>query len=135
MNGIDFERINQVTKQIIACALEVHKNLGPGFLESVYEESLCIELDLSGIPYRRQLEIDVEYKGHLIKGQRLDLLVDDLVVVENKAVGEVLPIHKMIVMSYLKATQKRIGLLINYHEKLLKDGIHRILLPENYLKR
>ncbi len=77
----------------------------------------------------------MEYKGHFIKGQRLDLLVDDLVIVENKAVSEVLPIHKMVVISYLKATQKRIGLLINYHEKLLKDGIHRILLPENYVNK
>jgi len=105
MSSIDFERINQLTKQIIACAMEVHKNLGPVFLESVYKEALCIELDLKGIPYRRQIEIDVEYKGHFIKEQRLDMLVDDLVIVENKAVSEVLTLHKMVVMSYLKATQ------------------------------
>ncbi len=135
MPEIDFAPINKITEQIIACAIEVHKNLGPGFLESVYEEALCIELDLRGIQYQRQMEIDIEYKGHLIKGQRLDLLVEHSVIVENKAVSEVLPIHKMILMSYLKATQKRVGLLINFHERLLKDGIHRILLPEGYVTK
>ncbi len=135
MPEIDFARINKITEQIIACAIEVHKNLGPGFLESVYEDAFCIELDLHGIHYQRQAEIDIDYKGHLIKGQRLDLLVENLVIVENKAVSEVLPIHKMILMSYLKATQMRIGLLINFHERFLKDGIHRILLPESYVTK
>ncbi len=135
MDQIDFARINDVTEQIIACAIEVHKNLGPGFLESVYEEALCIEFDLRGISYRRQMDFDLDYKGYFIKGQRLDLLVEDLVVVENKALGEVLPIHKMILISYLKAVKKRVGLIINYHERLLKDGIHRILLPEHYIMK
>ncbi len=135
MPEIDFARINKITEQIIACAIEVHKNLGPGFLESVYEEALCIELELRGIPYRRQMDLDIEYKGHFIKGQRLDLLVDEEVIVENKAISEVLPIHKMILMSYLKAAELRVGLLINYHERFLKDGIHRILLPESYLNK
>ena len=135
MAEIDFKRINQVTEQIIACAIEVHKNLGPGFLESIYEEALCIEFDLRGISYQRQMDFDVDYKGHFIRGQRLDLLVEGLVVVENKAISEVLPIHKMILISYLKAVKKRVGLIINFHEQLLKDGIHRILLPEHYITK
>ncbi len=92
-------------------------------------------MTLNEIEFERQKEINIEYKGEYIKGQRLDLLVEDLVVVENKAMSEVLPIHKMILMSYLKSTGMRIGLLINFHEQLLKKGIHRILLPDKYLRK
>jgi len=129
------DKINNITHKIINAAIEVHRELGPGFLESVYEDALCIEFDLQGIAYERQTEIDISYKDRHIKGQRLDLLVEDLGIVENKAISEVLPIHKMILMSYLKAASKRIGLLINFHEQILKDGIHRILLPDKYLKK
>ena len=129
----NLEKLNKITHKIINAAIEVHRELCPGFLESVYEDALCIEFELQGLNYKRQLEINIHYKNNLIRGQRLDLLVEDLVVVENKAISEVLPIHKMILMSYLKAASKRIGLLINFHEQILKDGIHRILLPDKYL--
>jgi len=129
------DEINALTNQIIKCAIEVHKQLGPGFLESVYEDALCVEMDLQGLTFERQKEIQLIYKGHMIKGQRLDLLVENQIIVENKAIKEVLPIHKMILMSYLKSTQLRIGLLINFHEMLLKNGIHRILLPEKYIRK
>ena len=131
----NLEKINRISHKIINAAIEVHKNLGPGFLESVYEDAMCIELDLQGLTYERQKEINILYKDHHIKGQRLDLLVEDLIIIENKAISEVLPIHKMILVSYLKATSKRIGLLINFHEQLLKDGIHRILLPDKYVNK
>jgi GxxExxY protein len=90
-------------------AIGVHKNPGPEFLESVYEDAFCIEPDFRGIHYQRQMEIDIEYKGHFIKGQRLDLIAEDSVIVENKVVGEVLPIHKMALLSYLNAAQTRAG--------------------------
>ena len=100
----NLDKINKITHKVINAAIEVHRELGPGFLESVYEDTLCLEFDLQGLVYKRQLENDILYKNNLIRGQRLDLLVDDLVVVETKAISEVLPIHKMILMSYLKAT-------------------------------
>jgi GxxExxY protein len=132
---IPFDSINKVTEKIIHAAIEVHRILGPGFLESIYEDAFCYELDLRNVPYQRQFEIDITYKDKIIKGQRLDVLVENIVIVELKAISEVKPIHKEIMISYLKATSLRIGLLINFHESLLKDGIHRILLPEKYIKQ
>lgn len=114
--------------RVIGAAIEVHRQLGPGFLESVYERTLCHELDLRGIRYEWQKEITVHYKELMIPGQRLDLLVDERLIVELKAVEELAPIHQAQVLSYLKSTGLRAGLLINFNVELLKSGIRRLVL-------
>lgn len=117
-----------LTEQIIGAAIEVHRHLGPGLLESIYEEALCVELQLRGIPFQRQVEIDVIYKGQLIKGQRLDLRVADEVVVEIKAVSRLPDIATAQVLSYLKATGLRRGILLNFGVPRLVDGVKRVAL-------
>jgi len=117
-----------ITEEVIGAAIEVHRALGPGLLESIYEEALYHELSLRGINFNRQLEVDVFYKGIVIKGQRLDLLVEREVVVEIKAVQK-LPIVAMAqVLSYLKATGLKRALLINFGEGRLVDGLKRFSL-------
>jgi GxxExxY protein len=120
--------VDAVAKGVIGAAIEVHRALGPGFLESVYESALCLELDLRGIPYARQHPITVAYKGRNVGEGRVDLLVADCLTVELKAVDLVAPIHIAQVMSYLKATGSQLGLLINFNVPLLKDGIKRVVL-------
>lgn len=117
-----------LTEQIIGAAIEVHRSLGPGLLESIYEEALCIEFQSRGIPHKRQVEVDVHYKGHVIKGQRLDLLVADSVVVELKAVAALPDVATAQVLSYLKATGLKRALLINFGTSTLTKGIKRISL-------
>jgi GxxExxY protein len=119
--------LDETTGAVISAALEVHRVLGPGFLESVYEEAMAIEFELRGIPFERQKPISVPYKGSLIGEGRLDFFVQDSVVVELKAAEKLLPIHQAQLMSYLKATGCRLGLLINFHERLLKDGVRRVV--------
>ena len=117
-----------LTEAIIGAAIEVHRTLGPGLLESIYEEALCIEFGLRGIPFARQVDVDVHYKGHVITGQRLDLLVDAQVVVELKSVAALPDVATAQVLSYLKATNLKRGLLINFGEATLVKGIRRISL-------
>ena len=119
---------NQYSHDVIGAALEVHRKLGPGFLESVYEEALCVELDLRGIPYSRQVPIAVNYRDHQVGESRLDLLVGDTLIVELKAVERLNPIHSAQALSYLKATEYRLALLINFNTLLLMNGIKRIAL-------
>ena len=119
---------DELTEKIIGAAIEVHRILGPGLLESIYEEALAIELDLRSIPFRRQVEIDVQYKGHTIKGQRLDLLVEEQVVVELKSVTNLPEVAMAQVLSYLKASGLKRGLLLNFGAPKLIDGIKRISL-------
>ena len=119
---------DQLTERIIGAAIEVHRELGPGLVESIYEGALCIELTLRGIEYRRQAAVDVIYKGHVIKGQVLDILVDGEVVVELKAVSRLPEVAHAQVLSYLKATKLKRGLLLNFGEQRLVDGIKRISL-------
>jgi GxxExxY protein len=114
-----------LTQSIIACAIEVHRILGPGLLESIYEEALCHELSLHGIFFERQKEVDVPFKGKIIKGQRLDLVVEKQVVVEIKAVRKLDDVFSAQVLSYLKSTGHKRGLLINFGEKKLVDGVKR----------
>lgn len=118
---------DQIAHAVIGAALEVHRVLGPGFLEAVYEEALCIELRLRGIPFERQKPTRVEYKGEYVGEGRLDLMVADRIVVELKAIREVAPIHAAILLSYLKASDKQVGLLINFKVPRLRDGIRRIV--------
>ena len=120
--------LNGVTEQIIGAAIEVHKTLGPGLLESVYEECLCHELSLRGAVFERQVLLPVEYKGlKLDCGYRLDLLVKKAVVVELKAVERIEPIHEAQLLTYLKLGDWRVGLLINFNVAILKSGIKRIV--------
>lgn len=117
-----------LTREIIGAAIEVHRLIGPGLLESIYEEALCLELEMRGVHVERQVCIDVLYKGHVIKGQRIDLLVEKEVVLELKAVEKVPDLAVAQLMSYLKATGLKRGLLINFNKKKLVDGIKRISL-------
>jgi len=119
---------DQLTEKIIAAAIEVHKNLGPGLLESIYEEALCIELGLMGLEFQRQLAVDVTYKGRVIQGQRLDLLVANEVVVEIKSLRTLPEIATAQLLSYLKATGLKRGLLLNFGEKQMVGGVKRISL-------
>lgn len=105
---------SEITNRIIKCAIEVHKSLGPGFLENIYENALTFELKQQGLRFEKQKLIPVIYKGELVGEQRLDLVVEDKVVIENKTVKEFDDIHQAQILSYLKATGKRIGLLLNY---------------------
>ena len=109
-------------------ALEVHRHLGPGFLESVYEEALAVELGLRHVTFRRQVPIAVEYKLVPVGQARLDLLVGGCLVVELKAVECLLPVHVAQVLSYLKTTRNSLGLLINFHVNMLRQGIKRVVL-------
>lgn len=106
----------------------MHRVLGPGFLESVYEEALCVELQLRGIPFKRQPVVAVNYKGQLVGEGRLDFLVGDALIVELKAVDALASIHSAQVISYLKMTAHQLGLLINFNVPILKEGIKRIIL-------
>lgn len=119
----------ELTEGIIGAAIEVHRHLGPGLLEAVYEKCLCQELSLCGMPFDRQVHLPVFYKGvELDCGFQIDVLVDKKVVVELKAVHEIIPIHKAQLLTYLKLSAHRVGLLINFNVAVLKNGIERIVL-------
>jgi|ERR1700752_617079 len=121
--------INTLTYETIGAAIEVHRLLGPGLLESTYRACLCRELALRGLSFRKEYGIPLEYKGiHLDCGYRVDLLVADLVVVEIKAVDQLAPVHDAQLLTYLKVGGWKIGLLINFNVEVLKDGIHRRVL-------
>jgi GxxExxY protein len=117
----------ELARQIIGAAIEVHRLLGPGFLESVYERALCHELTLRGIAFERQKDLIVCYKDLEITGQRLDLLVGARVIAELKTVETLAPIHQAQLLSYLKAMGLRLGLIINFKVLVLKDGIKRVV--------
>jgi len=125
MNG----DINEITRAIIGAAIEVHRRLGPGLLESAYLKCLASELTLRGIPFEREKPLPLEYKGvHLECGYRLDLLVAGSVVVEVKAVDALAPVHDAQLLTYLRLGGWRVGLLINFNVAVLKNGIHRKIL-------
>ncbi len=120
---------NEITEQIIGGAIEVHRVLGPGLLESAYEECLCHELKLRGLSFERQRPLPVEYKGIKLEcGYRLDVLVENTVVVEIKAVSAIEPIHEAQLLTYLRIGGWRVGLLINVNVPVLKNGIRRRIL-------
>ncbi len=122
---MDDQALNQLTSRIIGCAIEVHRHLGPGLLESVYEGALCIELGLARLAYERQKPVIVSYKGHPIGEHRLDVLVEDTVILELKSVERFDPVFEAQILGYLKMAGKPLGLLINFNSRLLKDGIKR----------
>jgi GxxExxY protein len=117
-----------LTRKIIGAAIEVHRELGRGLLESIYEEALCHEFDLRGIKYQQQIEVDVLYKGKIIKGQRLDLIVENEVIVEIKSLARVPEVATAQVLSYLRATRLKRALLVNFGLSTLIDGVKRFSL-------
>jgi GxxExxY protein len=130
MNHRDTEaQRDSLTEEIIGAAIEVHRALGPGLLESAYQECLCVELGLRDLRFVSQLELPVEYKGqHVDAGYRLDLVVADKVVVELKAVERLLPLHEAQLLTYLRLGAYSTGLLLNFNVPVLKDGIRRMKL-------
>jgi GxxExxY protein len=122
--------LDRLAHEVINAAMEVHRILGPGFLESIYEEALCVELGLRSVPFQRQVPLPLTYKGVAIGQSRLDLLVQTKLIVEIKTVDTLAPIHKAQAISYLKATGHRLALLINFNAALLKDGIKRVILSQ-----
>ncbi len=120
---------DSLSHQVIGCAIEVHKALGPGLLESAYEECLVQELNLQGLPHRRQHPLPIEYKGvRLDCGYRIDVLVDDRLILELKAVERLLPIHEAQLLTYMRIARVPVGLLINFNVSRLRDGIKRFVL-------
>lgn len=117
-----------ITEKIISCAIEVHSMIGPGLLESVYEEALAHEFDLRGIKYQRQKEIKLLYKGKEIGIHRVDFIVEGEVILELKASEGINKIYEAQVLTYLRATKKRVGLLINFNVERLKEGIRRLIV-------
>ncbi len=124
--------LNKITDVVIGAAIEVHRQLGPGLLESAYQECLCKELSLRGIPFERERPLQLEYKGlELECGYRLDILVANLVVIEIKSVETLAPVHEAQLITYLKLGGWKVGLLINFNVAVLKDGIRRRVLNFN----
>ena len=119
--------LNELSQKIIGCAIEVHKVLGPGMLESTYEECLKFELEKMGLKVEQQKEFLLNYKGLSIeKAYKLDLLIEDRVIVELKSIENIKDVHKAQLLTYLKLTNKELGLLINFNVELLKDGVTRL---------
>ena len=126
MRIMEFDKLS---KKVIGCAIEVHRYLGPGLLESTYEQCLAHELRTANIPFQLQYPLPVEYKEiNLDCGYRVDLLVDNSIIVELKSVDSLLPIHDAQLLTYMRLTQIKIGLIINFNVKLLKTGIKRMVL-------
>jgi GxxExxY protein len=122
------KNINDLTYELNGAAMEVHRELGPGLLESVYEAAMCRELALRKIPFIRQAEIPVAYKGAPLDcGFRADLIADSRVILELKAVDQLMPIHEAQLINYLKITHLQIGLLINFNVPVLKNGLRRFV--------
>lgn len=129
MRRNDNLELRGLTEKIIGAAIEVHRNLGPGLLESAYEACLAYELEAAGLTVERQKPVPLAYKDiHLDLGYRLDMVVDDQVVLELKTVDEFTDIHEAQILSYLKFSDYEVGLLINFNVRLLKDGIRRFIM-------
>lgn len=119
----------ELTDKIIRAGIEVHKALGPGLLESAYEKCLMKEFELSQIPFRSQVDLSLEYKGIKVDaGYRIDLVVDEKVIIELKAVESIIPVHEAQLLTYMKLTGIRVGMIMNFHVPVLKDGIKRMVL-------
>ena len=119
------ESLNQLSHDVIGCAIEVHRELGPGLLESIYESALCQEFDHAGIQYEQQFSFVGEYKGNQLPPQRIDLLVENQLILELKAVSSVNDLHLAQLVSYLRLANKPLGLLINFHAPTIKKGTYR----------
>lgn len=125
-----YQKASSLTAEVIGAAIEVHRDKGPGLIESIYEWCLTKELDLRNLSYVNQKPVEITYKGFIKKEDlRLDILVEDCLLVEAKAVAKILPIHKAQLLSYMKLMDIPVGLLINFNELKVVDGIHRMILP------
>ena len=122
------EQKDVLTEKIIGCAIEVHRQLGPGLLESTYESALCVELELAGLKFQRQLIYPISYKGRVIGEHRIDLIVERAVILEIKSVARHDSVFEAQLLTYLKITGLHRGLLVNFNSRLLKDGIKRFVL-------
>ena len=118
----------EITDRIIHCAIEVHRHLGPGLLESVYESAICIELESGGLTFARQVGVPLFYKGELIAEHRPDLIVGDQVVVEIKSIERFNPVFVAQMLTYLRVTGLRVGLILNFNREVMRDGIRRVSL-------
>jgi GxxExxY protein len=116
----------RVATEVIGAAIEVHRQLGPGFLEKIYQEALCLELDARNLQFERERSITVHYRGVAIPGQRIDLVVGGCLLVELKASGRVDAFHEAKVISYLRTANLRLGLLLNFNARTMKEGLRRI---------
>ena len=121
-------RTEEVAHTIIGCAITVHRLLGPGFIERIYRDALCLELNGAGVRFEREKPITVKYRDWEIPGQRIDLIIQDEVIVELKSVRRLRDIHRRQLVSYLKAAKLRLGLLINFRTTVLKNGIRRVVV-------
>jgi GxxExxY protein len=119
--------LNELSRRVIGAAIEVHRRLGPGFLEGVYEEAMALELRCQGVPFQRQVTLPVTYRDQLVGESRLDLLVDEELVVELKAVEAFRQVHRAQVLSYLRAGSFQLGLIINFNVGVLIDGVRRVI--------
>jgi GxxExxY protein len=117
-----------LTRHIIGCAMEVHRQLGPGLLEGTYEEALCIELRDQGLSIQRQTRVPIYYKGHLIGEHRPDLVVEDRVVVEVKSVERLIGLHQAQLLAYMRLLKMPVGLLLNFNGEVLRNGIRRLVI-------
>ncbi|MFZ0615804.1 MAG: GxxExxY protein [Chthoniobacterales bacterium] len=130
MKSMEFMKVveNDLVSKVIGCAIEVHRHLGPGLLESAYESCLCRELAIKGIPFTRQVPLEIQYKGeHIDCAYRMDLVVDRALLLELKCVESIQSIHQAQIISYLKLSGLNQGLLINFNVRILKDGIRSFL--------
>ena len=119
---------DSISHQVIGAAIEVHRTLGPGLLESIYEAALCMELDERALKVRRQIELPVSYKWRLLDGgYRIDLMVEELVIIEIKAVERLLPVFESQLLTYLKLANKRLGLLVNFNSSVVSNSVRRVV--------
>jgi GxxExxY protein len=119
---------SDITERIIGCAIEVHRELGPGLPEAVCETALCIELQSRGIPFKRQIGVPIYYKGHLLSEHRPDLIVADEIVVEVKTIERIAPVHVAQVTTYLRITSLKVGLILNFNSAAMRAGVRRVVL-------
>jgi GxxExxY protein len=133
---LEEDRINALTERVIGCAIEVHRTLGPGLLESIYRECLAMELAMNQLSFERERHVPIDYKGQRVRGAlKLDLLVEDCLVVELKTVEALHPVHLAQVMTYLKLTGHPAGLLMNFNVTSLRAGLRRLDHPDRYIKK
>ena len=120
---------DELSRKVIGCAIEVHRHLGPGLLESAYEQCMAHELSMARIPFRTQVALPIQYKAiHIDCGYRVDMLVDDQLIIEIKSVDKIIGIHEAQLLTYMKLSQIRLGLLMNFNVQLLRSGIKRFVL-------